>query len=98
MSSEEDRLNLEPESNLRSHCGVVAHLQLLETGEVRLILDDVCSQTNDSPTVWEFHWPFTRHDFPGKEFLACELSAKQLAEIGLNLVSRLTALTTKKQQ
>ncbi len=61
-------MNLEPESNLRSDYGVVAHLQLLESGEVRLILDDVCSQTNDSPTVWEFHWPFTRHDSQVENF------------------------------
>jgi hypothetical protein len=76
----------------------VSCLQLLETGEVRLILDDVCSETDSWPQSWQSHCPFTRYDFPSEDFLACRLSEKQLAEIGLNLVARLSALTTNKPE
>jgi hypothetical protein len=98
MRSEEEHLHLEPEYKPRAHYGVVCCLQLLESGEVRLILDDVCSKTDFWPQVWQSHCPFTQHDFAGKEFLACGLSEEQLAQIGLNLVARLSALTTNKQQ
>lgn len=98
MSSEEEHLHLEPQYKPRSFYGVVSCLQLLESGEVRLILDDVCSKTNYWPQEWQSHWPFTQHDFEGKNFLACDLSEEQFAHIGRILVARLSALTTNKQQ
>jgi hypothetical protein len=98
MSSEKEHLHLEPQYKPRANYGVVSCLRLLESGEVRLILDDVCATTGDWPQVWRSHRPFTQHDFAGKEFLACELSEEQLMHIGRVLVARLSALTTNKQQ
>jgi hypothetical protein len=98
MSFDEEHLHAEPDYKPRSHYGVVSCLQLLESGEVRLILDDVCSRTDHWPQVWQSHWPFTRQDFAGKVFLACQLTEEQLADIGRNLVARLSALTTNTQQ
>ena len=92
MSSAEEHFHAEPEYKPRSHYGVVSCAQLLETGELRLILDDVCSDTDYWPQVWRSHWPFTYHDFAGKSFLACELSEEQLAHLGRILVARLSAL------
>jgi hypothetical protein len=98
MSSEEEHLHPEPQYKPRSHYGVVSCLQLLETGEVRLILDDVCSKTASWPQSWQSHCPFTQHDFEGKTFLDSELSEEQLAHIGRTLVARLSALATNRQQ
>jgi hypothetical protein len=98
MTSEEEHLHLEPRYKPRSHYGVVSCLQLLEGGEVRLILDDVCSSKDYWPQEWRSHWPFTQHDFDGKKFLACELSKEQLAHIGRILVARLSAPAINKQQ
>ena len=97
MSSEDKHLHLEPQYKPRSYYGVVCCLRLLETGEVRLILDDVCSKTDHWPQEWQSHWPFAQKDFDSKKFLGCDLSEEQLADIGLNLVARLSALTTNKQ-
>ena len=97
MSVEEEHLHIEPKYKPRPHYGVVSSLQLLESGEVRLILDDVSSETDKSPQVWQSLRPFTQRNFPGEDFLACKLSEKQLADIGLNLVARLSALTTPSQ-
>jgi hypothetical protein len=98
MSSQEEHLHLEPQYKPRSHYGVVSCLKLLENGEVRLILDDVCSKTDYWPQEWQSHWLFTQKDFEGKQFLAGELSEEQFAHIGRILVARLSALTTNKQQ
>lgn len=86
MSSEKEHLHLEPQYKPRSYYGVVSCLQLLESGEARLILDDVCSRTDYWPQVWRSHWPFTQHNFAGKEFLACELSEEQLAQLDASLL------------
>ena len=77
MSSGDDHLHLEPEYKPRAHYGVVSCLRRLENGEVRLILDDVCSPTDEWPQVWQSHWLFTQRDYAGEEFLACELSEEQ---------------------
>lgn len=98
MSSEAKHLHPEPQYKPRSYYGVVASLQLLENGKVRLVLDDVCSQTDNWPQMWQSHYPFTQNDFERQKFLASELSEQQLAHIGLILVARLSALTTNKQQ
>ena len=98
MSSEEEHFHIEPDYKPRSHYGVVSCLQMLEIGEVRLTLDDVCSKTDYWPQVWSSHSPFTYRDFDGKTFLAGELTEEQFAQIGLNLVARLSALVTNKQQ
>jgi hypothetical protein len=95
MTSDEEHLHPEPQYKPRAYYGVVSCLEMLERGEVRLILDDVCSKTDFWPQVWRSHWPFTQHDFDGKKFLACELSEEQLAHIGLIVVARLSALATK---
>jgi hypothetical protein len=97
MSPEAEHLHVEPQYKPRAYYGVVSCLQLLESGEVRLILDDVCSTTNFWPQVWRSHWPFTQSDFEGKQFLACELSEEQFAHVGRILVARLSALMTNKQ-
>ena len=96
MSSEEEHLHPEPQYKPRSLYGVVSCLLLLETGEVRLILDDVCSKTDSWPQSWRSNCPFTQHDFEGKAFLDSELSEEQLANIGRTLVARLSALATSR--
>jgi hypothetical protein len=98
MSSQQEHLHAEPDYTPRAFYGVVACLRLLDSGEVRLVLDDVCSKTDSWPQEWQSHWPFTYNDYEGKTFLACDLSEKQLAKIGLSLVARLLALTNNKQQ
>lgn len=98
MSDEEEHLHLEPQYKPRAYFGVVSCLRLLESGEVRLIFDDVCSRTDHWPQEWQSHWPFTQNDFEGKEFLASDLSEEQLAHIGRILVARLSALTQNRQQ
>ena len=98
MSSNEEHFHLAPDYKARSHYGVVSCLQLLETGEVRLVFDDVCSKTDYWPQMWQSHWFFTQKDFDGQKFLTCELSKEELANIGLALVARLSALATNEQQ
>ncbi len=98
VNSEAEHLQLEPQDKTRARYGVVSCLQVLKTGEVRLILDDVCSKTDHWPQAWQWHSFFTQKDFDDKQFLGCELSEEQLARIGLALVARLAALTTSDEQ
>jgi len=93
MNSDKKHTHAEPDHRPRAFFGVVACVQKLEDGRTRLILDDVCSDSDSWPQSWQSHWPFTYHDFESKRFLGCELDEKQLAQIGLDLVARLSALT-----
>lgn len=70
---------------------VVAYLQDLDSGEVRLVLDDVSSQS-DSLDVWSRDRVFTHSDYSRADLAGLKLSKEQFAQIGENLVIRLLAL------
>ena len=61
-------------------------------GRVRLVLEDAAAQLGDRKS-WAPVALFTHVEFDEKAFLSCELSEKQLADIGLNVVARLSALS-----
>ena len=98
MEDQNKHLHSEPEYKVRAHYGVVACVRVLEDGRVRLILDDVCSASDYWPQEWQSHYPFTQNDFDPQAFLNCRLSEPELAQIGLILVTRLSALTNNEKQ
>ena len=77
----------ETDDGVRAKRGVVVCLRTLADGRVRIVFDDVNADSVERPASWKPTALFT-----WTQLQTVELSDKQLAEIGLNLVTRLRAL------
>jgi hypothetical protein len=84
---------MELDDKKRSFDGVVACIRD-EGDKVRLIFDDVESNTQENPISWRFHTFFTWTTFDKKKVLESELTSEQYADIGFNLMARLAAIYT----
>ncbi|BFM13559.1 hypothetical protein R50072_37120 [Simiduia litorea] len=71
--------------------GVVSYLELTDKNTVRLIFDDVASNSGDRIS-WIKELLFTHHDYDLESLKELDLSEQQYAQIGENLVIRLLAL------
>ena len=67
---------------------VVASLETLPNGRLRLVLDDAVRDPTSSADHWVKRAPFTQLDLPIAEG---EVSDQALADIGFNLIARLRA-------
>jgi hypothetical protein len=74
----------------RGKRAVVCSVVMQPDGNVRLVMDDAVSSTDEFPQSWRSTVLFTLKDYPA-EFLDSQLSEEQLADIGLSLVARLAA-------
>ena len=79
-----------PEREL-SNSGMVCWLEERPDGQVRLVMDDVDRSSAD-PMSWKKKVLFTWRDYDASVFLQSELSEQELADIGLQVVTRLAAL------
>jgi hypothetical protein len=82
---------MELDDKKRALDGVVACLRD-EGDKVRLIFDDVESDTQENPISWHFHTFFTWTTFDKEKVLESELTNEQYADIGFNLMARLAAI------
>jgi hypothetical protein len=98
MEKQTQHLHAEPENKERAKYGVVATIHITEDHRLRLALDDVCSDSDRWPQVWHSHWPFTEKDYDPDAFFKGTLSQADLAQIGLIIIARLSALTNNPQQ
>jgi hypothetical protein len=83
---------MEADDGIRSNSGVVWCLRELGKGKLGLVLDDVSNESKMTSGPWEHSVLFTWQDFDEKEIMELELSEKNLAEIGFNVLARLVAL------
>ena len=77
----------------RNNLGVVACAVALEGGRVRLCFDDVKAESPQWPHQWQTHMLYTWLECDADAFANTKLSERQLADIGLTLVARLSALS-----
>jgi hypothetical protein len=70
---------------------VVAYIQQTEDGRTTLTFDDVSSEAQP-PTLWCREALFTSNSYDSEAMKNLNLTKKQYAEIGENLVMRLLAL------
>lgn len=80
------------EEQVPSTSGVVCWLEAQPDGQVRLVMDDVARASVDGATGWKKKVLFTWRDYDETLFLQSDLSEHELADIGLNVVSRLAAI------
>lgn len=79
-----------------SERGVVCWLEAQADGQLRLIMGDVDRGLDRSSAgTWKTKVLFTSHDYDKALFLESDLSERELADIGLNVVSRLAALSQR---
>jgi len=75
----------------RNDIGVVACLVNTDEGALRLVFDDVKSDSKKFPQQWKSESLFTWIDIDIDKVMGHELTDKQYEEIGFNLVARLVA-------
>jgi hypothetical protein len=72
----------------KKRLGVLARLEP-KGNKVRLVLEDAACMSGEA---WDVQRLFTHVDFDASAFDSTQLSERQLADIGLNVVTRLAAL------
>ena len=82
---------MEVDDGKRANSGVVCSLLELEDGKYRLVLDDVSNSQETTKGTWRHEVVFTWKEYDKNEIEDYELSEKELAEIGFNLLARLVA-------
>lgn len=80
-------------NDVKARKGILCTLSREPNGRVRLELDDVAMAIEDGmPTRWKVGATFTSTSYPERDVLDVTLPEDALADIGLNIVSRLVAL------
>jgi hypothetical protein len=70
----------------------------VEGDKLRLIFDDVASETEENPTSWDFGTNYTWNTYETEKVLESRLTDEQYQEIGFNLMARLGAIYKTKQR
>jgi hypothetical protein len=91
MPLKEKENKMETDDGVRTNSGVVCSLRELPGGKFRLVLDDVSNPKNSTKGAWNHEIVFTWKDYDKKELEEHNLSEKELADIGFNLLARLLA-------
>ena len=73
----------------RRDVGVVSSLAEGAEGEICLIMDDVNSDSVQSPQSWTTKSNYTSNAYDRQKLLSCKLTEREFADIGLVLVARL---------
>ena len=79
---------METDDGIRGPLGIVVSVLERPSGEIRLIFDDVAKS---SKGAWRHEWFFTWRDIPKDRIDSRSLSERELADIGLAIISRLSA-------
>jgi len=85
----------ELDDGIRSAQGVIASLHQRPDGSYRLCLDDAASDNSARPKRWSPLSLFTFTSIDAATLREMSLSEQELASIGLNLLTRLSALGSK---
>jgi hypothetical protein len=83
---------MEKDDGVRSDFGLIACLRKMNDGTTKLILDDVRAKTDKNPISWKFENMFTFNRYNSDKLERLDISEKEFASIGENLVIRLLAL------
>ena len=83
--------NMKADNGIRANAGVVCSLQETDKGKLRLVFDDVSNSNMTTRGSWKHEAVFTWNEYSAKEIEELELSEKELADIGTNLLVRLIA-------
>ncbi len=86
MTSAKDR------GNQRGSVGIVCSVVPGSNGSIRLVMDDAASPSRSFPQQWQVETLFTWHEYDEASVLDVALTERELADIGLSLISRLSAL------
>lgn len=84
-------MTLPPTNDSRSHIGIVVTLRHTSDGKICLVLDDVHYQAALDASLWRHERFFTAKEYSSKDLQELRLSKEQFAEIGENIILRLTA-------
>lgn len=80
------------DDGVRAKTGIVVSLAEQHDGSLRLVVDDVDKVPSTEPPVWRTRSLFTFTDFEKTRLVNIQLSQKELAMIGENVLIRALAL------
>ena len=83
---------METDDGTRGTSGVVLSLVEGQQGELRLVLDDVQNESGSGCGPWRHHTLFTFKSYSQESIGHLDLSEKELADIGFQVLARLGAL------
>jgi hypothetical protein len=83
---------METDDGVRSGVGVIACLRPAGKGQTRLVFDDAKSDHPNNPGAWKPERLFTWNQYNSEQLKELQLTEKEFAQIGENLVMRLLAL------
>ena len=83
---------METDDGIRTNGGVVCSLRDLGDGRIRLVLDDVSNKEMNTKCDWSHEVVFTWKDYDLSAIENHELSERELADFGYNLLARLVAI------
>jgi len=72
--------------------GVTVFLKEGNNGKIKLTLNDVIATSDSAAPDWKHDLNFTQNEYDSESMKKLELTEKQYAEIGENLIIRLLAL------
>jgi len=78
-------------NSTRLSAGVVCYLQEGPNGHLRLVLDDVASESESQAGPWKRRALFTSKDFEAQAIDSMHISAVELAALGESVLARLVA-------
>jgi len=84
---------METDDGIRGKEGILLSLLDLESGMVRVIMDDVSNEAGSVKKPWNHEVVVTWKDYKKEEFTGHNISEKELADLGAYVVARLTALS-----
>jgi len=76
--------------------GIACWLETSSDGVVRLVMDDIERADPATLAGWRTKILFTWRDYDEAHFLRTDLTEGELADVGLNVVSRLAALAQRR--
>ena len=86
---------MEADDGKRGRSGVVCSLRDLGNGRLRVVLDDVSNSEGSTKGNWSHEVVFTWKDYDAAKIENQELSDKELAELGFNVLVRAGVLFQK---
>ena len=83
---------MDTDDGVRGKNGIVLSLREVDNDTLRVVMDDVSNESSSTKTSWNHEIVVTWKDYKEKELLENNLSEKELADLGANVVARLVAL------
>ncbi len=86
---------MDNDDGIRAKNGIVVCARRLSDGRIRLVFDDVKTDSPVRNTQWKYDCFYTHGDLNADNFIELNLSEERLADIGALIIARLSVYFKK---